>query len=102
MRNGEPRTQIMNASAARDQWGQVLQQVYQKQARVLVEKSGVPMAAIVSADDLEQLRRIEAEETNALARMRAAFAGKSDDELMAEVAQVIDEVRQEQRRQRDG
>ena len=95
----DPTTQTMKASEARRQWSQVLDMVYRKDARVLVERDGIPVAAIVSADDLQQLRRLEAEEIRALERMRSAFAGKTDDETMDEVAQVVEEVRQ-QRMQR--
>jgi prevent-host-death family protein len=96
----EPMTQTMTASQACGQWSQVLDKVYRKEARVLVEQNGIPVAAIVSADDLQQLQRLEAEETKALARMRSAFAGKTDDEIMDEVAGVVEEVRQEQRMRR--
>ncbi len=97
MREREPMTQTMKASEARGQWSQVLNKVYRKQARVLVEKSGIPVAAIVSADDLEQLRRLEAEETQALERMRAAFADVPEEQLEQDVAAVIQRVRAEAR-----
>jgi hypothetical protein len=51
----------------------------------------------MSAEDLDQLRRLEQEEREARQRMQAAFAGKSDDDLMADVAQLVEEVRQEER-----
>src|SRR4051812_15775452 len=87
----EPTTRTMTSSEARGQWDDVLNKVNRKETRVLVEKSGIPVAAIVSADDLEQLRRIEDEETKALERMRAAFADKTDDQIIKEVAEVIEE-----------
>jgi len=87
----------MNISRARQQFSQVVNRVRRKETRVVVEKSGIPVAAIVSPDDLEQLRRLEHEERQARQRMQAAFAGKSDDDLMADVAQLVEEVRQEER-----
>jgi hypothetical protein len=51
----------------------------------------------VCAEDLEELRRIEAEERQARQRMQAAFVGKSDDDLMEAVARLVEEVRQEER-----
>jgi hypothetical protein len=51
----------------------------------------------VSAEDLEQSQRIEEKERQARQRMQAAFAGKSDDELMEDVARLVEEVRQEER-----
>ena len=97
MREREPMTQTMKASQARDQWSKIINRVYRKETRVLVERSGVPVAAIVSASDLEQLRRLEEEEVKALERMRAAFADKTEDQIVADVGQVIDEVRQAER-----
>src|SRR5216684_1545697 len=61
MREPEPTTQTMKASQARQEWSQILNRVFRKQTRVLVEKSGIPVAAIVSADDLERLDRLDAE-----------------------------------------
>jgi hypothetical protein len=43
---------------------------------------------------------IEARERQARRRMQAAFAGKSDDDLMEEVARLVEEVRQEERDRR--
>ena len=96
MREREPVTQTMKLSQARDQFSQVVDKVYRKETRVLVEKSGILVAAIVSAVDLEQLRRIE-EEAKALERMRAAFADVPEEQIVQDVAQVIEQVRHEQR-----
>jgi hypothetical protein len=57
-----------------------------------VEKSGIPVAAIVSADDLERLTRLEterAEHFTALDRIREAFSDVPDEELAAEVASAV-------------
>jgi prevent-host-death family protein len=100
MREREPMTETMQASDARGQWSDLLDRVYRKETCVLVEKDGIPVAAIVSASDLEQLRRQEEAEIRALERMRAAFADKTEDEIMADVAEVIERIRQEQRAKR--
>ena len=55
----EPMTQTIAASEARQQFSQLLNQVFRREKRIVIEKSGVPVAALVSADDLEQLRRFE-------------------------------------------
>ncbi len=95
MRERAPMTQTMKASEARGKWSQVLNAVYRKQARVLVEKSGIPVAAIVSTGDLERLRRLEAQEAETLERMQAAFADVPEEQLEQDVAAVIQRVRAE-------
>jgi prevent-host-death family protein len=44
--------QVMNASQARENWSEVINKVFLKETRVIVEKSGIPVAAIISAEDL--------------------------------------------------
>src|SRR5712692_6105964 len=59
MREHEPVVQAMKASRARAEWSQLLNKVYRKQTRVLVERSGIPVAAIVSIEDLTRLQSLE-------------------------------------------
>ena len=49
-------TQVMKASEVRQQWSQLLNKVFRNQTRVLVEKSGIPVAAVISIDDLEKFK----------------------------------------------
>lgn len=100
MREREPMTKTIKASQARQQFSQVLNQVYRKETRVIVEKSGIPVAAIISAADLERLKNIEGTEIKALERMRAAFSDLTEEQIVDDVAQVVEEVRTE-RRQRN-
>lgn len=96
MREQPPMTQTLNATDIRAQWSTVVNQVARKETRVLVEKSGVPVAAIVSADDLAQLQVLEAqraERLRLLATMRERFADRSEEQLEADVARVVAEVR---------
>jgi prevent-host-death family protein len=98
----EPMTQTMNASAVREDWSQVLNQVYRKETRVVVEKSGIPVAAIVSTDDLSLLQRFEAERAQrfaALDRIGEAFKDVPTAELEAEVDKAVTAVRQENRQE---
>ena len=101
MSEREIRTQTVKASEARAQWSQLINKVARRQARVIVEKSGIPVAAIVSADDLEQLDRLEQqrrEHFRALDESQAAFADVPPEEIEREVARAIAEVRAENRR----
>ncbi len=76
-----------------------------RQTRILLEKSGVPVAAIVSADDLRRLDEMEArrqEQFEAIARISDAFADVPVDELERQVARAVAEARTELRAERDG
>lgn len=93
-------TQTLAVSEARQQFSQLLNQVFRREKRVVIEKSGVPVAALVSADDLEQLRRFEEqrrEDFTVLDRLREAFSGVSAEEIEREVARAVAEVRTENR-----
>ena len=100
MSEREPAIQSMKASEARQQWSQLLNKVFRGETRVIVEKSGVPVAAIISAEDLERFTWLEAERAErfkVLGRMRAPFQDTPPEEIEREVARAIEEVRQEQR-----
>src|SRR5205814_730691 len=94
----EAMTQVMKASDARQEWSSVRKQVAHGQKRFIVEQSGVPIAAIISAGDLERFSVLEAERDGhfeALDRIRAKNADKDPDEVLRDVTEVVEEVRQE-------
>ena|SRR5579859_3805411 len=97
MREREPVTQTMKASDARQNFSEVLNRVFRRETRVLVEKSGIPVAAIISAQDLERLTRLDEERKKDFAildEIRAAFHDVPPDEVEREVARAIQEVRE--------
>jgi prevent-host-death family protein len=101
MENQEPVTETIKASAARQQWSALLNEVFRREKRVVVEKSGVPVAAIISAKDLRRLEQYDhewEESFKVLERAGEAFADVPLEELEAEVARALDEVREAQRR----
>jgi prevent-host-death family protein len=103
MSEGEPVIQRINASRARREWSRLLTRVLRCEARVIVEKNGTPVAAIITADDLRRLTWMEAdrrERFKGLDRLREAFKDVPPDEIEAEVAQALADVRQENRWQR--
>lgn len=74
------------------QWSSVINGVYKGQARILVEKSGRPVAGVVSAADLERLQRLEEEQAADLAtleRISKAFADVPPAEIEAEVDEAV-------------
>ena len=96
MREQEPMTQTMKISEVKNQLSSVVNRVYRKETRVLVEKSGIPVAAVVSADDLARLQELDHawdEGSRALERVSAAFADVPVAELEAKIDQIIAEGR---------
>lgn len=89
-------TQTLKASDVRSNWSQLLNKVFKEQTRVIVEKSGIPIAAVISADDLARLTRFEEERNErfkVLDRMREAFKDIPDEEIERQVDRAVAEVR---------
>ncbi|MBI2086058.1 type II toxin-antitoxin system prevent-host-death family antitoxin [Candidatus Daviesbacteria bacterium] len=95
-------TQVMKASEARQQWSQLLNNVFRNQARVVVEKSGIPIAAVISTGELKRFIQLEEQRKKhfkALDRMRAAFKDVPAKKLEQEISKALAEVRLEKRKQ---
>src|SRR3989338_8751391 len=89
-------TQTMKASEARQQWAQVLNKVFKGQTRVIVEKSGIPVAAVISTQDLKRLTQLEKQREDrfkALDQMREAFKNVPAEVLELETEKAIAEAR---------
>ncbi len=88
--------QTIKATAARQQFSELVNQVFRREKRVLIEKSGIPVAALISADDLEKLARFEAERArdfSVLDEVGQAFEGVPQDELEREIRKAVSSVR---------
>jgi prevent-host-death family protein len=88
--------ETMNSSDARQKFASVLNRVYRRESRVLVEKSGIPVAAIVSPDDLRRLEQLDKQrEANfaIIEKMRKAFEGVPPEEIERETDRAIAAVR---------
>ncbi len=93
-------TQTLKASDVRSNWSQLLNKVFRNQTRVIVEKSGIPIAAVISAEDLARFTQMEEqrkERFKVLDRIREAFKDVSVEEVEREVAKAIKQVRAERR-----
>jgi prevent-host-death family protein len=100
MREREPMSQTMKVSQARQEFSQLLNKVFRRETRVIVEKNGIPVAAIISAQDLERLQLLEEQRQQhfaAIEAVSAAFQDVPDDELEREVARAVSEARAKQR-----
>jgi PHD/YefM family antitoxin component YafN of YafNO toxin-antitoxin module len=90
----------MKVSEVREKWREAVDTVAQNQARIRIERSGMPIAGLVSAQDLEWLalrdQRLE-ELREVVSQMREAFADVPEEEIEAEVTKALAEVRRESR-----
>ncbi|MDO8673686.1 MAG: type II toxin-antitoxin system prevent-host-death family antitoxin [Dehalococcoidia bacterium] len=96
----QPTTQTMKASEAREQFSQLLNRVFRRETRVLVEKSGIPVAAIISPDDLKRFNLIEeerAERFKVLDESWKAFEGVSPESVEMEAAKAVASARRKPR-----
>ena len=104
MREQEPMTQTMKISDVKNQLSSLVNEVYRKETRVLVEKAGIPVAALVSTADLKQLARLDAqraERRRVVDAMRAPFRGVPPEEIERETAKAVAEVQAEMRAERE-
>ena len=98
MYEAESVTQAMTVSDVQNNWNEVVNAVSRGKKRITLEQAGMPVAALVSAADLERLQQYDvarAERFKVVERMRAAFADVPDEEIEREVAKAIAEVREE-------
>ena len=98
----QPTTQTMKISEVKQQLNRLVNRVYRRETRVMVEKSGIPVAGIVSAEDLrrlDQLDRERAERFKVLEEFGEAFKDVPVEELEREAARALAEVRAERRAQ---
>jgi prevent-host-death family protein len=95
-----PAVEHLKASEVRQNWREVLERVYNHEAEVIVEKSGIPVAAVVSIQDYRRLERERTRWKEAFAlidTVRAAFADVPEDELLLEIDRAIAEARADNR-----
>lgn len=94
-------TQVMKASDVRQQWSQLINKVFRNQTRVVVEKSGIPVAAVISAEDLERLTKLEEQREQNFAildEIGEKFKDVPVYEVEQEVSKALRQVRVENRR----
>lgn len=103
MSDKRPETETMKISDVRGQLNKLVNQVYRKDSRIVVERNGVPVAGIVSAEDMERLARLDEDRDarrNALESMRAPFRDVPSEEIDAETDRIVSEIRERDRQTR--
>jgi prevent-host-death family protein len=96
MPDQQPMIETMKISEVKQQLNRLVNRVYRHETRVMVEKSGIPVAGIVSAEDLRRLDRLDherAERFKILEEFGEAFKDVPADELEREVARALAAVR---------
>jgi prevent-host-death family protein len=89
----------MKISDVRTELDALVHRVSRNETRVVVEQSGVPVAALVSTDDLARLdelgrrERERAERFSVIDKMRQAFAGVPVEEIERETDRITAKIR---------
>lgn len=94
----EPAARELEISEIERRLGPLVAEVSRGKTRVIVEKAGTPVAALVSIEDLRRWTRLDRERDERFAvidRMRAAFSDVSAEEIEREVDRAVAEVRAE-------
>src|SRR5438067_630054 len=89
----------MKLTDVRQQFSELISRVFKGQTRVMIEKSGIPVAALISARELERLNRLDAERDRDFAvldEIGEALRGAPEEELEREAAKAIAQVRVEE------
>lgn len=90
-------TRKMKFTEARPQLSEVLNQVYDREMRVMVTKGNIPVAAIVSIDDLARLNRLDEErekDMEVFFEVSRSLSAIPEDEFAEEFAKGLAEVRE--------
>ena len=89
----QPKTKTVPALEARTQLGRIMKDVQAGRVRVLVEKSGVPVVGIISA---EEFRRVVAERDarfELVDRIREKLPAVPDAEIEKDVGEAVRSLR---------
>ncbi len=85
------------ALEARTQFGRILKDVQGGQVRVLVEKSGVPMVGIISAQEFQRLIAERDARFEVVDRIRRRLPAVPDHEVQRDVREALKQVRRRRR-----
>ena len=84
---------IIPAVKARIHLGEIMKKVFKKEERVIVEKSGIPMVAILSADEYRIIVQEREERFKILDRIKAKIPNISSQEIEDDVTVAVKSVR---------
>ena len=90
------RVRVLKASDVRKRWSEVVNEVSRERTRVIVEKRGVPVAGVVSPQDLEWLQERDrrlAELRAVMEDLREVFQDVPLEQFDREVARALQDIR---------
>jgi prevent-host-death family protein len=85
------------ALKARTHLGEIMKEVQGGKVRVLVERAGVPMVGIISADEFQRLIAEREARFQAVDRIRARLDAVPDAEIARDVRAALKDVRRRRR-----
>lgn len=94
----EPPTQTRTMSEVQRELSTLVQAVHRGKTRVIVERDGVAVAALVPIADLTRLQHLDREwdeHTKAIGRISEAFADVPTEVVEAEIDRIIADIRRE-------
>jgi hypothetical protein len=97
-------TETLKISQVKSRLNSLVNEIYHNETRILVEKSGIPVAGIVPIADLRRLARLDEMDREAgeiLEAMRAPFDDVSPEEIERRTERIIAENREEDRLARE-
>ena len=93
-------TRSVPAAEVRQKLGQIIRQVYNREVRVIVEKGGIPVVAMVSLADFERWTRLDREREErfqVVDEIRNRNLDKEPAEVERDVAEELSTLRREKR-----
>jgi antitoxin (DNA-binding transcriptional repressor) of toxin-antitoxin stability system len=99
-----PAVETMSISAVKSRLNSLVNAIYRNETRVLVEKSGIPVAGIVPIVDMRRLARLDELDQEAgkiLEAMRSPFDDVPAEEIDQQTKRIIAENREEDRLARE-
>jgi len=91
------RTKTIPALEARTQLGKIMKDVQSGRLRVLVEKSGVPMVGIISADEFQRVIAEREARFEVVDRIRRRLPSVPDAEVRRDVRGALKQARRRRR-----
>src|SRR5690348_9241776 len=85
----------MSTAEVRANFADVVGSVHYTKEPVIVHRKGRPYAVVISPEDFERLQKAVKSDWAAVERIRERNAGKTEDEVLANVTAEVEAVRQE-------
>lgn len=89
----EPIAKTIPALEARTHLGEILKKAYKGESRFIVEKSGIPMVAIIGIDEFTSLVKAREERFEVYDRIQAKTKGFTAEEVEKDVEEAVRAIR---------